>query len=338
MFWEKTWCKLSLLLLVAGAVGGCGTKIKVNAYPTFYTPDLKCIAVVPFRSAAQDSKAGSAVSESLAAALMENNTYTVFNQSNLRALMDQQDLMVFANSGDASAAASKLRACGKVQGLLVGTVSIYDHTSNTQQRADPQYAYDKNGNQYCTGTRVYSYTRNEATVSVSAALIRVSDGTQIHATSEAAGRDACQGEVPQRDRFECLRRATQGAVYKLLREFAVTLQEVIVSDKNFKTATEFYDGKWAFNDHFASGDPKITVMLQLPEICDRNPFRIVIVRENERTELAAVNVMYDRQWSQYGKGFEFSPAELVKKGGAGTYLAKLYHGPEVVVIQKFEIK
>jgi hypothetical protein len=47
--------------------------------------------------------------------------------------------------------------------------------------------------------------------------------------------------------------------------------------------------------------------------------------------------MYERPWAQYGKGFEFNPSELAKKAGFGTYLIKLYHGPEAVVLQKFTI-
>lgn len=330
---------LSLVLLASlMTAAGCGTKIKVNQYPQFYSESLRAIAVVPFRSAAKDPNAGTVISENLARAMMQNNTYRVFSHNDLAALMDQQDLMVYASSGDATAAASKLKPGGKVQAMLVGTVTLYDHTSSTQQRQDPQYTYDDKGRQQFAGYRTYAYTRNEATVAVSAALIRVSDGTQIHATAEAVGRDNCQGEVPARDRFECLRRATAAAVNKMVEEFAVTIKEVGVGSKNFRPAIENYDNQWKWADRFSEQDEKMYLVLTLPPSCDRNVFRIVIVRQDQREELASVEINYERNWADGGKGFEFSPKDLASKHGPGSYQAKLYHGKTPVIVQKFKIE
>lgn len=331
-----------LTILALGAVvvaAGCSKPVRIKQYPAFWTPELQTLAVVPFRTACQDQNAGTVVSENFTRALQGNGTYRVMSHGDLGALMDQKDLDIFARGADAAAAAAKFRPLGKVQGLMVGTVTLYNCTSNTQQRSDPQYVYDNQGRAIPAGNRVYSYTRNEATVAVSAAMIRVKDGTQIHATGEAQGHYYSQGEVPSADQYECLRRATQQAVAQLVDEFAVTDKLVKIGPKNFQVASEYYDGKYTYTNRFGAGDKKMLVVLQLPQACDRNHFRIAIVRENDRKDLAETAVTWDRQWSGRGQAFEFDPSEIAKSGGGpGIYLVKLYAGPDPIVIQKIKIQ
>jgi hypothetical protein len=332
--------KSSLVMLVA--VGslclvGCGTKIKIRSYPAFYTPDLKYVAVVPFRSATQNPEAGTVVSENFARELMANNTYQVLSHNDLGALASQEDLMIYAKGGDGSAAASKLKLAGKVQGLLVGTVSTYNSSTRSEPRTDPIPIPDGNGGVKIM-YRSYVLTHNEGNVAVSAAMIRISDGTQIHATASAVGHIVCEGESVAFDRDACLIQATEQAVRKLVQEFAVTIQEITISDKNFQTASDYYDAQWQFTSKFKVGDPKVIVMLQLPQVCDRNSFRIVIVRKDGREELASQDVMYEGAWAQFGKGFEFKIADLIKKGGPGSFQAKLYQGPVPVLTYSFKIQ
>ncbi|HUU91061.1 MAG TPA: hypothetical protein VM238_07610, partial [Phycisphaerae bacterium] len=67
-------------LLVAGtlvsmvALGGCTKKIVVTQYPSFYTPQLKSIVVVPFQNGTRDPAAGQVMADKFATALMANGT------------------------------------------------------------------------------------------------------------------------------------------------------------------------------------------------------------------------------------------------------------------------
>lgn len=329
----------ALLCMVLFSAIGCGKKVDITCYPEFYTEDLKCIAVVPFRSATSEANAGTVVSENLSRALMQNNTYRVFSHNDLAALESQRDLMIYAKTGDAASAAAKFRPGGKVQGLLVGTVTTYAHTSNSQMRSDPIQQWDSRAQMFVTtGYRQYQYTRNEATVAVSAALIRVSDGTQIYATPEATGRAWAEGEVPTWDRYECLRRATDEAVAKLVQEFAVTRQQITFYDKDFRLATDCYDNKWNYVDRFDANQAKMYAVLSLPDICDRNKFRITVIREGQRQDLACAEFSWKRGAPRSGQGFEFSPVDIAQKGGGpGNYVAKFYSGPDVICEHPFRI-
>lgn len=333
---------LAFIVLASSlAAVGCSKKMTITQYPAFYTESLRSVAVVPFRSATKETNAGLVVSENFSRALMQNNTYQVFNNNDLGAIEGQRDLMIYAETGDASVAASKLRPGGKVQAMLVGTVTTYAKSTSTQRRQDPIQSWDSVNKMWVTtGYRTYDYTRNEGTVAVSAAMIRISDGTQIHATAEAVGREASEGEVPSMDAYECLRRATEKAVRQLVAEFAVTRQTISFADKDFKTASDLYDGKWTYTDRFKASEEKMFVALKLPPSCDRNKFRVTMIRQGQRVDLAEANFVWQRGWSEEAAhGFEFSPKKIVEVGGGpGTFEAKFYNGPEVIAVRSFRIE
>jgi len=330
--------RLTVLLLISAAISaaGCGKKIVVYQYPDFYTPQLKKIAVVPFRNASDNQQAGQVISDKLAAAMMANQTYRVFNRNDMQALMTEQDLQI-AFGGDAAEAAEKFSKTGDVQAILTGTVQTYAATSRSEQRSEPQYIYDKNGNPVYVGNRVYTWTRNEANVSVTAALIKVPDGTTIHATAVPAQAMApSEGSPPRMDPYACLSCAADATIAQLVEEFAIVRKQVRLGSKTLKTASEYYDGKWEYKNKFSVSDQTMFLVLQLPPACDRNKFRITIVPGESRNEVVSEEFSWSKQ--SQDKSFQYSPAEIASKGGGpGEYTIKFYSGPEPVLTQKFKI-
>jgi len=326
-------------LLLAGLVtgAGCSAKVAIVQYPPFYTPELKTIAVVPFRNQSTAKNAGAIVADKLAAALMANGAYKVFNRNDLKALMDENDLKI-ALAGDASAAATTFRKHTSVQAILTGSVTTFSATTNKQQRRDPIYATSRQGRRYIQGYRTYVHTRNEANVSVTATLIRVSDGSTIYATPQPVwARVASQGSPPRKDPFACCAEAADSVVRQLLVQFAPIRKTIKVNrDKALRTASELYDNKWTFVDDFSPEDEKMYVVLALPPSCHRNRFRLVIVRKGQRQELAAQDVVWNRKYK--GFGYTFSPKQIAAKGGPGEYEVKFYSGPEPVIIRPFNIR
>ncbi len=324
--------------LVAAACGGCSEKITITQYPVFHDQQPKSIAVIPFRSAT-DPGAGVAVSDMLAASLAANGTYAVSNRNDLSALMDERDIQI-AFGTDAAASAAKFKKLGKVQAILVGTVTTYAATTRNEQKSDPIFNYDNKGNQYFTGAyNSYVFTRHEANVAVSATLIRVSDGTPIHATAGPAQSNSwAQGSPPQYDANACLANATRSVVDQLVKEFAVTRCQISVKPADdLRTATELYDNKWEYADKFRKTDEKMYVVVRLPAVCDRNRFRITIVRFNERKDLAVNDIVWTSKFGSYG--YMFSPKDIAAKGGGpGEYLVKFYSGPEPVMTRRFRIE
>lgn len=332
--------RAAALVLLAAMGGGCSKKVWITQIPPFYTPDLKTIAVVPFRNRSTRRDAGNVIADKLAAALMANGSYKVFNRNDLSALMDQQDLKI-ALSGDTSAAADKFKQHTNVQAILIGTVTTFSATSRTQRRKDPQYVYDKRGRQRLAGYRTYDYTRNEANVSVTAVLIRVSDGTTIHSTPRPASRQIySEGESPAMDPYACAAVAADWVVYQLVAEFAPVRRQISLNPgKALRTATgaEPYDNKWTYSDKFSVTDEKMHVVVALPASCDRNRFRITIVRKGERVDLAFMDIVWTRQYAGYG--YLFNPREIGEKGGGpGEYEVKFYSGPEPVLRRTFKIE
>jgi len=326
------------LVCVTVHVAGCGEKpMAITQYPEFYTEDLKTIAVVPFRSEASDRRAGGRITERFTRDLQQNGTYNVFSHNDLQAMMDQQDLEIFAGTGDASAAAASFRPGGKVQALLVGTVTMYEATRDVQTHYEPVYGTDRHGNRVQTGTRSRNITRIEAVVSISAALIRVSDGTQIHAATET-GRASENSENPRRDQLGCLEAATEQAVGRLVEQFGVVRKDVRPGKNAIRFARSGMGGTRNFADRFSSNDATALLVVTLPESCDRNAFRWLICRTKGDVELDSDDFVWDRGSSRGGMTWEICPAQLAADGGGpGSYTAQLISGHDVVMSRKFTI-
>ena len=228
-----------MALFCLAVMPGCTKKMVITQYPSFYTSDLKTVAVVPFRNATNNPAAALSVCDPFAAMLASNGTYRVYNRNDLKTLLDEQDLQIALGS-DSSAAAMKFQKIGDVQAIIVGTVSTYSATSNTQQRRDPIYQYNpRTKTNYIAGYRSYAFTRNEGNVSVTASLIRVSDGVTIYATSvPVSAMQYAQGEVPPMDANACLSAAAANVARQLVRTFAVTKREIKIDEgKALRTAT-----------------------------------------------------------------------------------------------------
>ncbi|MGC9453910.1 MAG: CsgG/HfaB family protein [Phycisphaerae bacterium] len=334
---------LWVLLLLVVLVGGCSKKMWITQYPSWYSSELKTIAVVPFRNTTSVKGAGEAVSEQLARAMMANGTYEVVSQSDVAAMSEQVDLMLYARSGDAAAAAEKFSTLQRVQAILVGTVTTYAATTQRQHKREPVYAYNsRTKQQYIAGYREYDHVRNEANVAVTAALIRVPGGDTIHATAGPVGatdysESDSDGSAPDRDPYACLANAAHQTVAGLVREFAVTRREIEVGPDDFRTAQELYENKWDYADKFTADDDQAYLVLALPACCDRNRFRLTIVRKDQREYLYEHEFAWDAKYGRFGYGF--SPREIAAAGGGpGRYVAKFYSGPEPVLEHTFTIE
>ncbi len=333
-----------VVLLGMLAVVGCGEKkIAITNFPSFYDSSLKTIAVVPFRNASGVPNAGNVISDSLAAQLAANGTYKVYNRNDLNVLQNEQDLRTELGL-DNAAIAAKFRAVGNVQAVLVGTVTNYSATTqrDPQFRQDPIYSYNPRTRQsYVSGYRKSQYilTKNEGNVTVTATLIRVSDGSPIYATPvPISDRRFAQGSPPTADMYACRSAAVSVVVSRLVQTFGVTRQTIKVDEsKDFRTASSLYDNKWEFTDKFSAGDTKGYVVVKLPASCDRNRFRITIIRKDTRKDLFVQDIVWTSKFG--GFGYMFNPQAIVQAaGGPGEFEAKFYSGPEPVLRHKFRIE
>lgn len=340
----------SAVVLLAGVCAcstGCTKRIWITQRPQFWTEEMSKmrIAVVPFRNRTRNRYAAEALSDELAYALSANaqasGSYAgVLNRNDIAALLDQRDLQLALGKSNADLA-SQFRgvAAANVDAILVGTVTTYSATSRNERRRRKRKRYDNNGNVIGVRWESYVHTRNEAVVTATAALIRVRDGSIIHATSSPppTWQQWAQGSPPKLSRQACLTIARSKVVAQLVAHFAVTRRQIKVTvGKDFRTARDLYDNKWNWSKKFSPSAEKAFIVLRLPPVCDRNQFRITIIRADQREDLFSGELVWRRNWGS--KGFEFSPREIVAKGGGpGKYVAKLYSGPQPVLRYEFEI-
>jgi len=130
------------------------------------------------------------------------------------------------------------------------------------------------------------------------------------------------------DAFACRSKAMTSVVGSLTEEFAVVNKKVKIKfDDAFKLASGCYDGKWEEKKAFRASDKEMLAVLNLPRDCDRNRFRITVIRRGERKDLATVDVLWSSRFPAVGKEFALSPADIASKGGGtGPYTLKFYSG------------
>lgn len=323
-------------LLATMLAAGCGTKIVVQGIPSFYRPELKALAVLPFRNLTNVQGAGEIVADKLAAALAANGTYKVYNRNDLKSLMNERDLQL-ALSDDPAKAATRFKKVGglEVQAVLTGSVGTFSATTNSQQRQEPTFIYDENGNAIPTGQRVFTWTRNEANVGVTAVLYSVG-GETLHAATPSPAQAWAEGSPAKYDAAACREHAVGNMVQALVVEFAVTNCVIKINpSKDFRTSNDLFENQWTYADTFKATDEKMFVVLRLPACCDRNRFRITIARKDQRTYLVDMPIVWDKTNNSFG--YQFSPRELAKKGGTGQYVAKFFAGPQPSMTTAFTI-
>jgi hypothetical protein len=324
--------KLALGVLAAACLAGCSKEVQIVRFPVYWTDGMEKmrIAVVPFRNQTAVRGAGQAVSDELANTLSAAGTYRgVFNHRDLKALLDQRDVQLALGDADAALARQLRGVPGlDVQAILVGTVTTYDATQDRQQRVQPQKVYDRKGRLVAVRQRRYVHIRNQATVAATAALIRVGDGTTIHATPAPppSANRAVEGSPPKLSPMACLAAARGDVVTRLASAFCITRAKIKMKPgEDFLTTrqAEPFDGKWEGVEAFPASADEAYVVLRLPDVAERNRFRIGLARRAGQRNLLTTDVVWRRGWGH--RAFRFSPAKLAAEGGGpGEYLAKLY--------------
>ena len=343
-------CRIHILrqghaLLVAAALaalGGCTKKIPIVQYPVFWEVAPKTIAVTGFKNRTLVPDAARALADELAMALTANGTYRVYNRAQLETVLKEAELQR-AFSDDTEVAARSMVKVGKVQAILTGSVTACSATSRRDRKYRIRQYVNAAGRKY-TRREPYVYYHNEATMVAGASLIRITGGPPrpIH-SGQASATVTAGGEYPRMDPFGCLAVARARVVRKLLEEFAVIRRTVKVKQSEaFRTASGLpYEGKWPYADNFSVDDDKMYVVLRLPPECDRNRFRITVVRKDvpQAQYLAEAEIRWTRAMSAHGKFMVFSPRRIAAAGGGpGDYLVKFYSGPpQPVMTHKIKI-
>ncbi len=325
------------VLISIVTMGGCAKKITITQYPVFYDSSIQAVAVTPFRNLTNRRNAGNVISDKFGALLMANGTYRVYNRNDHGVLSDERDLALGLGQ-DPEKVEAMFRNLGDVQAVLTGAVSTYSVTSNSQRRRKPIYRYNKYTKQHdIIGYRPYTYTRNEANVTATAALLR-RDGSTIYSTPvPASAMRFSEGSPPRRDPYALLASASDAVAFQLLDQFAIVRKTIKVDPgKALQMASELFEGKWTYVNRFSRQDDEMFVVVALPNVCDRNRFEIRIVRKDQRDYLATKGIVWDGKFRSWG--YRFSPKQIAAKGGgAGTYTAKFFSGPSPVLTRDFQL-
>jgi hypothetical protein len=124
--------------------GGCSKSFTARQYPTFYDPNIRTVAVVPFRNDTRGHNGGFLMAEDLASALRINGTYSVIPPRKLRSLLREKKLPELSRT-DYAQDAEQLRKLGGIQAFIVGRVLRGSRVAETYPAAyvyPPAYVSD----------------------------------------------------------------------------------------------------------------------------------------------------------------------------------------------------
>ncbi|MCE5277418.1 MAG: hypothetical protein ABFD92_14190 [Planctomycetaceae bacterium] len=352
---------LGLLLAAGAAAGGCTREITVTQYPSFYSPDLRTIAVMPFGSLTPDPPAGVFFTDRMIDALVANGSYRVVSGPTLLGELRQAGAALpsapATRPGPSGQPAAEyyqvvpppaagpppeqllaaLRRRGGVDLLLLGRVTAL-HAQPVLVRDtypygpyDP-YPYPLEG-PYGRGYYV-SYTyQTQATAAAAIELYRVSDGRRLASTQDTA--TVVSVGPGQLTMEESLGRASQEVARQLVRAIAPAPATIKVrKDRALETSRRTAGGGLKETSTFARGDGAVMVTVRLPPEADRNPFTLTVTPEG-----ASNTVLFDREFtwsrSQTSQTIEVPIAAL---SGQGNYRVHLRQGGLTVLSRKVSVK
>jgi len=322
--------RLSILLAVAAA--GCSAEIPITQYPPFWTPELRTIAVEPFRNESTASEAGTVVARRVATALAHNGTYRVVPDASL--------------TDKAPAPAPE-----PPQAVLRGVVRAYRTAGYVERRVQPYYYDDYYHHGYYGpgyyghgypghygGYRTIIFLHNEAEVAVEVDLVRTSDGNVLYTTRRPIhAYIASDGSPPKLTQYGCLAHATDSVVADLVSRMALVRRVIKVKkDETLRTALGDVGGVWQWEDKFPASSDRMLIVVSLPEVCDRNTFRLTVARTGKDRPVLAEE---EFTWTLGAatRSFPFSPRQLAAQGGIGKYVITFHADGRKIFDRKFKI-
>ena len=338
---RKIPCYLFSIVLIGTLIGCSGKKkaIPIVSYPSFWTPKLKRVAILPFKNYSRYRGAGRIISDKLDALLTTNKTYQVYSREHLRQVLAEQDLA--ATDMINSATAVKLGRLASVQAIIVGAVTRYEGSTRSETRYNqvPRFRRNRRGQMVIAGYRSvpYRWTRHEGTCEANAKIISTETGKVLDSFSESQMRYA-QGRSPRVSRSMLMTQAAQAVAWRLLANVAVTRQFIQPPKNALALASGYFDGKW---DYLKTLKPNQSfyVVVRLTNKCDRNRFKVAIARAGDDVR----SNLWEKQFAwRAGQGtwqIKLAASKLISAAaGEGEFILKLYSGPSPVLTKKFKIK
>jgi hypothetical protein len=368
--------KSRMLLAVAICAGmialsGCSQSFTAREYPSFYDPNLRTIAVVPFHNETNARGAGTLAAENLAAALRVNGTYTVVPPHKLRSLIAQKKLQRLSRT-DYQEDAEELRKLGGIQAFIVGRVLRDSTMQGLYPTAYPYWSYDSAsdtpsgparyefadedeegegeddfgddfygpyyGYWYWNYPYYYPTHTARAYVSLEASMIRVSDGAVLYTTPvPAEGHSDLSGwrQIPPASAgVDAMNRAAA----KLVKDLAVVPVTVKVRPSaDLNTAVRGQAGGWDFTNTFRPTDENMYVVIQLPTTVSHDTFRLTVTPKGQPDDIV---VTEDFTWpvGENTDAVALSPKEIARRAGTGSYTVSFHAFGESVMRHNFRIK
>ncbi len=337
---------LVVLLLASTGCDGFGRGTEITRFPDWEFDKYERIAVMPFTAGKPEAaEAARQAGYELETALARNGQFTVLSRSEVQAILAEQDFSRLADVSDPSTVipAGKIQSA---QALIVPHITAYETTRERHEKRIPRYARDnkgrivrdrRTGQPVVVGEDIREIFTHRATVSGSIRVLDTATGQYVFAYSSPpiAYEDSQQGAPPRATPEELAVNAAQELAHDLYSNVAPIRIKVKFKKDMLLVATDWYDGRYEDTKEIPITLPSfLLAVTELPDECDRNPFRVVITPEEGREQLFEEEFVWSKANPIRGISFTI-PVETLKRTGMVDFVAKLYvEGNEEPLIER----
>jgi hypothetical protein len=320
--------------------------MEVRHIPDCYEPNIKTVAILPFKNESERARAGLIVARNLAKELRANGTYMVIDPNEVSKILEQSGQKI--GDIDYKSQAQIVRETVKSDAFITGSV-VEDTLLQTQYFYGPYdifpYEYGRLGPMrqvfpyefagvgpfyhYDYDTRTYT----QAFVKVRSSLINSSSGTLICTTPGVVeGYGNLAGFDPNRTK-KASASALDEAVKQIEYQFAIVPTKINISNDSLKTASAKQNEKWKYTSTFSRADNQMYAVVKLPDAAAKNDFKLTVT-PYKQVDNVLLSKDFTWQTGDKEKSISFAPGSLTP----GRYFINLYSLDELVISKTFSLK
>lgn len=340
---------LSVVIFCSGCGGG-GKGAYITQFPRWEWQQYERIAILPFKYIGNEPGGAEAARQAtylLRDELARNGNFTVLEREAFRDMLTEQDLSQLADVADPSTviAPGKIQAA---QAFVTGTITQYATDAKRQEQRRPVYARDdrgriirdRQGRPRIAGEEVLQIFEHRGVAAGSVRVIDTATSKVIfsYPVPPIAREDRRAGSPPSASPDDLALEAAKEVAVDCYKHVAPIQLRVKIKGDSLFTALDYYDGEYEKEKKIPLNVSKfLLVVRQLPQECDRNPFRVAIAPEGGRNIFeeeftwSAANPVRGQFWEV--------PLQMLTASSGNKFVAKLYsgNGEEPILQRDFEL-
>lgn len=337
------------LLGVAFLAGCGGGETYVVRYPQWDFERYERIAVLPGKANSPEAAREAALlADRLTTLLAQNGAFKVLSRSELKDVMQEQDLSRLTDAVDSGTALPE-GMLEVAQAVVAPTITDYRLIRDREQREIVRYARDdkgrillnRAGQPIIAGKDTVWVYKHAAEVEGSVRVVDAATNRILlsHSARIEPRPKTRSGSPPDESPEELASEAAVELSTEFYKSIAPTRVKVKLDGDMLIVATDYFDGRYDDTNKLPRTLSEFLLVVRgLPPACERNDFRVAIAAADGRENLFEGEFTWSSSFGREGMSFKV-PMESLNRAAAEKFVAKLYSvgEPEPILTREFSL-